>query len=238
MREWQIMRRFLCISILCLGLFFASSPTVLANEAKEETDAVSDLFINFMDEAFEDPDQLLVVDYVGNDVTGNFLNDFNRLYNNGDYKGIQDIIKAGGVSVSIYKEEEVSSLMGQELASDIRGKSVSRQFYHMATDTKNKFTKEWVVTLYGSYSYNIKTNKITAANSPTIALTTASWGALWSPRLDNISTSNNYSGSTVNFSAKYTMRGTLGVSVGNLPINFDYNFGRYTDKFSTGPNHQ
>lgn len=224
---------FLAVLLSCM---YVLTPLASAQELEEPELEISSLFTGFMDEVYQNLDGLTVLDANGLDVTENFINKANEYYMVRDYKSIQDMIKNQDLSVSLEQREVENPGEIGLFAGDIKGENVSRQFYHLATDTKKKFTKEWLTTLNGSFSYNINTHKITSVSGPRITLTTANFGALWSPALESVLTNNYISGgTTANYSANYTMRATLGISVGDLPLGFNYNFGNHTDSFSARP---
>jgi hypothetical protein len=197
-----------------------------------------------------DLEGLDVFDSNGVDITNEFINTTSQYYALRDYKSIQDLIINQDLSVSHEVVTDIKDLKnkGSELnalnfnkglelnaLTFTRTDHVSKRFYHIATDTKGKFTKDWVVTLSGSFSYNTSTYNVTSVTGPRISLTTANFGAMFSPALENVLTSNSRSGRTARFSANYTMRATFGLSVGDLPIGFKYNFGTFTDTFSANP---
>lgn len=179
------------------------------------------------------------------DITQQFIDFAHELYLEGDYKNIQSYIYENDLSISYTVITDIDVISGQDGESDflttdsttmnIRSKNVSESFYKLATDTKDKFTKEWVVTLSGSYSYDSSTYRVTHTNSPVLRLTTANFGAAFSPYLQSITTSSSHSGSTATFRTSYTMMATLGVSIGDLPLGFTLNFGSHSHNFSNHP---
>lgn len=231
------MKRIFGFLILFLSCVYVLTP--LASADTLEDAKISDLFIDFIDEVYEDLDGLSALDSNGLDITKEFINNTSRYYTVKDYKSIQDIIKDQDLSISHKISTDITNLQNEELGinavSGVRTESASQQFYHIATDKKGKFTKEWIVTLNGSFSYNTSTFKVTSVTGPRITLTTANFGALFAPALEGILTSNSYSGFAAKFTANYTMRATLGVSFGDLPINFNYDFGTHTDTFTAYP---
>jgi hypothetical protein len=208
-------------------------------EVNNESTEVSSLFIDYIDTAFNDINGFTVKDLSGLDITDEFIIKANAPYKTGDYRSIQNIIIEENLSLSYRENTPIDNLNESGLEvnalSDIRGENVSEKFYHIAKDTKDKFTKEWVVTLSGNFSYNTSTFKVTAVSGPKVSLTTANFGAMFAPALEDIYTYNSSSGSTATFNARYKMRAVLGLSIGDLPLGFNLDFGTHTDTFNAIP---
>ncbi|MGE7603165.1 hypothetical protein ACQKL5_11730 [Peribacillus sp. NPDC097675] len=157
-----------------------------------------------------------------------FVNETSQYYANKNYKEIQNVIKDQDLQVSYNRSEDVIP----QTRGTIRGMSVSNHFYHLAKSTKGAFQKEWVTLLSGNFSYDSSTMQVTSVSGPRITLDSANFGAAFSPYMDGILTSNSKSGAGATFSANYTMKATLGASIGDFPIGFNFNFGNHTDKWT------
>lgn len=112
--------------------------------------------------------------------------------------------------------------------------SVTNYFYHLQKDTTGKFQKEWQTKLSGTYWYDIASDQIKSANSPILTLAYTNFGAAFSPYMDSVSTSYNInkSSNTVTFSGTYHMYATLGISIGDFPVGFTFDFSSHRDRFS------
>ncbi|MGY3716830.1 hypothetical protein ACWE42_15040 [Sutcliffiella cohnii] len=211
--------KFLSIFVLSLSFVVLFSTNVSANEIEKQD--VSELFINFIDQAFEETSTVTALDSNGFDKTEEFINIASKYLNNLDYKSIQELIKEDGLEVSFAEMEELyDDDMIFTTMSNIRSRSVSQQFYNLATSNRNH-SAEWVVTVYGTFSYDANTYRVTHTNNPSISLTVASFGALFSPYMTSVSTSSSYSGSTATFRASYTMMAEQGVR----PVAVTHNYG-------------
>lgn len=201
---------------------------------KEE---VSSLFINFIDQAFEDLEGLTVTNSYGKNITKEFVYTATSYHNIGDYRSIQNMIKYQDLSIShqVSSIKRDNRLRNSVEPNAIRGENVSKRFYKIAKDSTGRFPKEWVVTLSGNISYDTRTYKITHASGPRVSLTEANFGQAFSPRIDNVTTSRSYKGSTATFKGSYTMKATLGLSIGSLPVGYNLNFGNHTHTFKAHP---
>ncbi|WP_373893977.1 hypothetical protein ACUL41_02360 [Virgibacillus natechei] len=242
---------FIAIFILLAG--FIGTNHVLAAEHNEENkvgeNEASELFSSFMDKVFNDEDKLIVLDSSGSDITNEFIDTTDEYYKSGDYQKIQSIIKDKNLSISYGEKSymdnaEVKEYMNEaevnENMSDdndlnaVIGIDDSREFYHIATDTSGRFTKEWTVTLSGSYLYNTITKQSYSLTGPVVDLTVANFGASFSPYLSNISTSNS-TDPLATFTANYTMEADLSIPIGDIPVGVTFDFGDYTDTLTSVP---
>lgn len=190
----------------------------------------SEWFTNFIDNIFSAPNGLKVLDKNEQDITEEFMEDASKYYDIGDYSSIQKMIINQNLDVSYSITEDVTP--ENELMNDIGTRNVSRMFYNLETDTSGRFTKEWLVTISGSYNFNRYTYQIISISPATLNLTTANFGAAFSPYLQNVSTNSTYSGTRATFGASYNMRATLGISIGDFPIGFDFNFESHSHSFT------
>lgn len=237
-------------SLLLLSLFFAT--TVSADD--KESEEVSDVFVNFIVKSFDNPEEMEVLDSNGNDITQNFINETNKLYEEDNYQAIQDIIDDQNLSISyernkklteseqkdyLKKPEVTEKLKGNSINIDnninaINTKSKTKVFYHL--ESASSFTKEWTTDITGHITYKTLPMK-------QIMLVTedynwdANFGAAFNEYQENISTSSSYTGLKGTFKASYKMMATLQEPITgiDLPIG-DYNFGNHTDSFSFSVN--
>lgn len=217
--------------VLALSL----NTAVFANDelsgTTNESNEVSQFFIDYIDHAFNNLDLLFVKDANGDFITQNFINDTAVLYSNGDYQGIRDIIQDKNLSVSYQEIQDLKKMTNsgiQPLA--VSGENVSEHFLHRTTDTKGKFTKEWVTTVSGSFSYG-GNYAITWVSDATVSFKAPDIGTSFVASMTNTSTSSSYSGFKATFSASYKME--MIHSIGWLTETLD--FGNYTDTFSAYP---
>lgn len=231
----------LALSIFPTSILAAGSPvekesvntTIEENYVDTSSSKVSEMFVNFIGDGFNNLDHFTVNDSNGLDITKEFIDLTTELFSQKEYKEIQQIVLERKLSLAYTNPTLNVFDLNSFSRAAVRSDSVSKSFYHIATESKGKFTKEWVVTLSGNISYNTSTYKITAVSSPTLSLTTANFGALFSPALENVSTNGSHSASNATFSASYQMRSVLGLSIGDLPANFNLDFGTYYDSFSS-----
>ncbi|WP_144032207.1 hypothetical protein [Amphibacillus jilinensis] len=228
------MLAFLCITIL------PSAQVLAANSLSEKTEnsEVTDLFVEFIDLMFEHEDNILVTDIFGSNVTQWFKEDANIMLQQDDYQSIHELVIQNNWIIGYSETENLTKKNDFSVMNDIRSRSVSYNFYGYGTNstTTNSFPKEWVVTLSGTFSYNINTYRITSAPEPNLTIRTANWGASFSPFLENVSTSSSISGSTVNHSASYKMGGTLALPIGSIPIGHPLDYGRHHHTITHGIN--
>lgn len=236
------MKKFLSLVItltLVLSCTTINSASANVTEESNENSEISSLFTNFIDTAFENTEDFTVKDLEGSVVTDRFIEVTSEPYEAADYRTIQNIIIENNWFLSYREHTPLDNLKESGLEvnalSNIRGDNVSERFYHIAKDSRDKFTKEWVVTLSGNFSYNTSTFKVTSVSGPKISLTTANFGAMFSPALEDIYTYNSSSGSTATFNARYKMRAVLGLSIGDLPLGVNLDFGTHTDTMNAYP---
>ncbi|MDF0729007.1 hypothetical protein PY093_20575 [Cytobacillus sp. S13-E01] len=216
-------KKFLSIA-LCLSIMLLLTSQVSAKKVDESE--VSVLFTNFIDSVFDDLSNLNVLDSSGSDITEEFIEETSDFYDNEDYKSIQNLIKDNDLSVSLIKIDNLNI----ESISDIRSKTVSKEYYEYATSDRG-YSGEWIVNVTGNYSYNASTYAVTYASTPSISLTATNFGASFSPYMDNVNTSSSYSGSTATFTATYTMRAVQGIK----PITVDHYYGSFAASFQDHP---
>lgn len=242
------MKKILSVFLVFSFLFIAShNPVSAAEEHSTEVSTLNEVskdFTKFIDDAFYNLSSLTVLDSAESDVTDEFVTTVTPYFNSNDYKSIQDVIVEQNLSVSIQKIEDTklpikhnflneNSELDFEMAS-IRSQNVSEYFYHLENATTGGLQKEWFTNLTGSFSYDDSTYKVTYVYGPVVSFT-HNFGAGFSASMTNVTTSNSKSGWYANYSATYTMTGSAGFSIGDLPIGFTFNFGRHTDKFTEIP---
>jgi len=237
----KLIRR--CITmILVLAMVGSINVSVLAKENDElnkdegklrnNDSNVSVLFSNFIKTCFEDSKGMCVLDVNGENVTEEFINDSLKYYKTNKYKSIQEIIENNGLQVS-YQDSEPQ---GEVTTRALRTETVKKSFYTIRKETTlNTYTKEWLTTITGTFTYDANTHRVTSSGSPTLKLVTANFGAAFSPKINNISTKYSISGTKVTFSASYNMKATLGISIGSFPAGYDLNFGNCYETFTATP---
>lgn len=194
-------------------------------EGISEDLGVSELFANFLDESFSHIDDLIVEDSNGVEITKHFIDVASTYYAENDYVSIQDMIKNENLTVSYKVVSNITPKGNFAPMSNIRSKSVSQNFYHIASD--KGITKEWTTKLYGTFSYDINTYNITSASNPTFTLLNANFGTAFSPVVKSVSTSRTISGRSVTFNASHRMMATLVLPIIGIPIGTEYDFGTH-----------
>ncbi|GAV14905.1 hypothetical protein RQP50_18100 [Paenibacillus sp. chi10] len=206
---------------------------VMNVEGKNE---VSQQFVDYIGKVFKDLDGVKVVDPNGVNVTKDFIESNKSHFYSGDYKEIKQAILDKKLSLTYV--EQIQDTLGtgesSKSATLASGESVTKKFYHMASDSKGHFTKEWVVTLSGSFSYG-NDFRITSVNGPYADLS-ANFGWGISTSLSNINTGNSYSGTRASFNISYNMTATVGIPVwGPYTYGVNVDFGSFVDSFDAYP---
>lgn len=117
-------------------------------------------------------------------------------------------------------------------------KVVNKYDYHVATGNKLGLSKEWAVRLQGSFVYDDITGRIITASPGRMTLYKASWGAMFTPYIDDVSTSSpviNSSKTQVSFSGSYRMMGEFLVDIKGFPIGTTESYGFYQIYFTATP---
>ncbi|MBP1968373.1 transcriptional regulator of heat shock response [Virgibacillus natechei] len=130
-------------------------------------------------------------------------------------------------------KEHMAKLMNNNSADNninvVIGRDIEQSFYHLETEsTLNRFTDEWVTTLSGSYLYDTITREKFGVAGPQVNFD-ASFGALFSPSINNVVGGNSIINNNVQLSARYDVTADIGFSVGDLPLGFPLNYGNHTD---------
>ncbi|WP_068615807.1 hypothetical protein [Paenibacillus tuaregi] len=229
----------LILSLSATPIFAAGSTDVPAQEVSINSDIeVSNVFIDFINEGFNNPKGFEVKDSNGLDVTEKFIESVKGPYYIGDYKTIKKVVQDQNLTLSNTVRTQIENHDGLNKNSaaiaTVSGESVTKEFYHVAQDSTGRFSKEWKVALSGTFSYT-NNFQVTSASGPSVRLTYAPFGAMFSPAIDNVRTSNSYSGYKASFVGSYDMRAVMSVGIGNLPVNTNLNFGSYTESFSAYP---
>lgn len=235
----------LCIALVMIVLLFSCCiVNAYGKDSFSENNSLNDRMVlaaserdtnsypvlkKFLDNAFNsNPSKsvsLHVYDKQNKDVTMEWKNTVQDLYTQSKYEEIVKYIKEDGIQL-VTEEKEIENTKGA-----VQTERFSEIFYEIGS--ASGYTKEWTVRLTGTVTYNTNTHVITSASSPTLSIEWASWGALWSPWLNNVSTSSTISSSYVTFRGTYTMMGSLSSPL-YLPSQ-TYNFGTYTESFSAYP---
>lgn len=220
-------------------LVITSFISVNASEHNAETDSLDSnveiqseshpILQNFLDDAFQlDYDKtsdFIILNELGQNVQDTHLDSIKSMYASNDLDGLYNYIKENNLKLVI--EERTRPI----LKSSSNTQFFSQIFYGIGNSSG--YRKEWTVRLSGSVSYNMRTKRITSASTPTITLQSASWGALWSPYISNVSTGRSISSSRVYFWGAYTMMGSLALHT-YVPT-LQYNFGSYSEGFYAYP---
>lgn len=192
---------------------FQKSAVDMEQERMVEQD-YSKQFNNFMIDAFEHIESLRVRNRTGVDVTSIFKN----IYDAQGSQVAHGFIQQNECELSFNYEKDVNP----NSKATIKAKNMYERFYECVTCMGDTYTKEWDVELRGVYSYNVDTHKITSAKNPTLKIVVAEFGAWWSAQMSNVSTSYSIiNPTTVNFSGKHHMYGTLSPETG-ISITKDF----------------
>ena len=220
-------------------LVITSFIPVNASEHNAETDSLDfnveiqseshPILQNFLDDAFQlDYDKtsdFIILNELGQNVQDTHLDSIKSMYASNDLDGLYNYIKENNLKLVI--EERTRPIIKNSSNTQF----FSQIFYGIGNSCG--YRKDWTVRLSGSVSYNMRTKRITSASTPTITLQSASWGALWSPYISNVSTGRSISSSKVYFWGAYTMMGSLALHT-YMPT-LQYNFGSYSEGFYAYP---
>jgi len=201
---------------ILIFVLFSNSMDVFAEEKS--------LFEEIVMEAAKYEDTMQVISENGADITGEFI----TIYINQGADIAKEYLAKNNGYITYQKIEDSS---GIALWSMTRSKSVTQTFYHIKTSTKGGFTKEWLTKMTGSFSYDLATDEIISASSPTLSLEVADFGAAFSPYINSVRTSASINKTTnkVTYTGSYHMYATLGVSIGDLPLGLNLDFGSHTE---------
>lgn len=216
---FSLMLCLIMVASCSLGVF-AAAPT----EAELKESSILDEMLVNMEEKY---DFVEVYDENGSDCT----EAFERIYFSEGKEAAINFIRSNNYIVHL--REHVKDTNANTRADTI-SKSVTDYFVHQGTSNVGGFTKEWAIRLAGSFWYDRATGEIKSANSPNLSIYHASFGASFTPWIDNVRTSSsiNTGTNTVTFVGTHTMHATLSASIGSLPIGFNMSFGTYTDRLS------
>lgn len=222
--------KFVMAVVMALVVCICSNTDIIHAEStnaynmSDETDVLG----NFLTHCYGAPDYAVIMDANGNDITELFLGQVKDLYVEKDFDAIRELICENDYSLKYTEEfqEEVHTRDVQPRA--FLRKTVSDVYYVIETASNAGYTKEWLMRLTGTFTYNANTFEVTNASAPTLSIEVASFGALFSPYITNVSTNYQISKYSVTFTGTYKMMATLGTSEGNIWITRDYDFGTHT----------
>lgn len=226
---------FIISSMLIVTSFItvnASEDTIATDSLNLNVEIQSEshpILQNFLDDAFQlnhnKTSDFIILDEFGNNVQESHINSIKSMYYNRNLEDLYQYIKENNLKLVI--EERTRPI----LKNSSNTQFFSQIFYGIGNSYG--YRKDWTVRLSGSVSYNMRTKRITSASTPTITLQSASWGALWSPYISNVSTGRSISSSKVYFWGAYTMMGSLALHT-YMPT-LQYNFGSYSEGFYAYP---
>ncbi|EFI69499.1 hypothetical protein BFZC1_06968 [Lysinibacillus fusiformis ZC1] len=240
MSKISSMKKILLLFIL--GINITLLPNFVQGVKAEELDSegnTSQIFDEFINNFFKDTSKVNVTNSVGLDYTKEFLSTTEILYTQNNLQEnkrfIVDnklLLSYGTVTEKVgstNKELEELNLQAGTL-NTLKSASGTQSFYHIGYDAKNKYQKEWITYVTGSYTYNTTTYQIVSAQNPTISLS-ANFGAAFAPYMDNVSTSASISGGTVTFKASYNMVSGVVLPILDYGVGQTLNYGNHTDQF-------
>ncbi|MEY8675221.1 hypothetical protein [Thomasclavelia cocleata] len=178
---------FISITVIFLTIGIFSTTSIVKAD-----DEVSQLFKDFIDECFNDRDNVTV--YLGSkDVTDDFFNKYYNMYSKGELLAINNAIEFFNYDIT----HEIDTLIPSTKASTTRSKT----FKSYETKTVNGNKKEWTTMLYCKFTYNSSTRNITSISNPQLNVDFGEWGNAFTPRSLNVSTGKEQIG---RLSVKYT----------------------------------
>lgn len=222
--------KILMVVAMTFAVFMSSSTDIIYAQSanvyniSNQTDVLGD----FLTHCYDAPDYVVVMDANGNDITGLFLGQVRDLYLRNDFDTIRELIYENNYSLK-YTEESEQEVQTRDIQPRaFLRKTVSDVYYVLGHASEAGYSKEWQMKLTGTFTYNANTFEVTNASAPILSIDYASFGALFSPYITNVSTNYQISKYSVTFTGTYKMRATLGLSEGDIWISRDYDFGTYT----------
>lgn len=207
--------------IITILVFCAIVPLVVFNTINVSASSlnveVSELFIDYMDDAFANRDKVKVFDKDNNEITKEFFNETIELYTNKNYHEIKNIISCNVEEMYIDESYEII-----ETKSPFVTQVTSQRYYKEFS--KAQANGELVYYLTGSFVWDRANGKITSISKAAIKdIKVSSLGSRWSYSINNVSTNSYISdgGYKANFEGSFNLRcvfKTAGITIYNINV--------------------
>lgn len=149
----------------------------------------SENFINFINESFNDENNIIIIDKDGNEITDIVFPVISLFYDSGDYSAIKSYLRDNEFSIGHLQEIQTRAY---------HRKYFTCPFYQIIRDTTGKLETELMVYLSSTYTYNGNTYEITQIDRPTLSYNRISFDAAYEPTFDTIATSATISSDRMN----------------------------------------
>lgn len=221
----RFMKRISVFALVCVLVSAMACPAFAATaEDQEGLTGPTDLFVDICDELFSRDSEYRAIDNDGNDVTAQFLAEYDDAYVAGNYELIWNAVKDELDTITWQREMPTPRLVMNGSASDY--------FYVLdeTTDHMPGKTFEMLYSVSGTYKYHDSNGQITECSDAVLNIESFNAGALFSYTLFNISTNERIAANklSVTFSATFS----LTMSYGSLNVPgltwWEEDFGPYT----------
>lgn len=221
----RFMKRISVFALVCVLVSAMACPAFAATtEDQEGLTGPTDLFVDICDELFSEDSEYRAIDNNGNDVTAQFLAEYDDAYAAGNYELIWNAVKDELDTITWRREMPTPRLVMNGSASDY--------FYVLdeTTDHMPGKTFEMLYSVSGTYKYHDSNGQITECSDAVLNIKSFNAGALFSYTLFNISTNERIAANklSVTFSATFS----LTMSYGSLNVPgltwWEEDFGPYT----------
>ena len=221
----RFMKRISVFALVCVLVSAMACPAFAATtEDQEGLTGPTDLFVDICDELFSEDSEYRAIDNNGNDVTAQFLAEYDDAYAAGNYELIWNAVKDELDTITWRREMPTPRLVMNGSASDY--------FYVLdeTTDHMPGKTFEMLYSVSGTYQYHDSNGQITECSDAVLNIESFNAGALFSYTLFNISTNERIAANklSVTFSATFS----LTMSYGSLNVPgltwWEEDFGPYT----------
>ena len=221
----RFMKRISVFALVCVLVSAMACPAFAATtEDQEGLTGPTDLFVDICDELFSEDSEYRAIDNNGNDVTAQFLAEYDDAYASGTYALIWNAVNDELDTITWRREMPTPRLVMNGSASDY--------FYVLdeTTDHMPGKTFEMLYSVSGTYKYHDSNGQITECSDAVLNIESFNAGALFSYTLFNISTNERIAANklSVTFSATFS----LTMSYGSLNVPgltwWEEDFGPYT----------
>ena len=221
----RFMKRISVFALVCVLVSAMACPAFAAStEDQEGLTGPTDLFVDICDKLFSEDSEYRAIDNDGNDVTAQFLTEYDDAYVAGNYELIWNAVKDELDTITWRREMPTPRLVMNGSASDY--------FYVLdeTTDHMPGKTFEMLYSVSGTYKYHDSNGQITECSDAVLNIESFNAGALFSYTLFNISTNEQIAANklSVTFSATFS----LTMSYGSLNVPgltwWEEDFGPYT----------
>ena len=221
----RFMKRISVFALVCVLVSAMACPAFAATtEDQEGLTGPTDLFVDICDELFSEDSEYRAIDNNGNDVTAQFLAEYDDAYAAGNYELIWNAVKDELDTITWRREMPTPRLVMNGSASDY--------FYVLdeTTDHMPGKTFEMLYSVSGTYKYHDSNGQITECSDAVLNIESFNAGALFSYTLFNISTNERIAANKLSVTFSATFSRTMSYGSLNVPglTWWEEDFGPYT----------